>query len=113
MSLGERKTAKQTVIATLSTGLDNFAFDDADNLFCSSYADGFISKVTSSGVEEILPGGISHPGALVIHNDTVVIADIQSVRAVDAATGEDVLDAEEHFSVCAHRYRNSSGKSRS
>ena len=81
---------KQTVIATLSTGLDNFAFDDADNLFVSSYADGFISKVTSSGVEEILPGGISHPGALVIHNDTVVIADIQSVRAIDAATGEDI-----------------------
>jgi len=81
---------KNTVIATLSTGLDNFAFDDADNLFVSSYADGFISKVTSSGVEEILPGGISHPGGLVVHNGTIVIADIQSVRAVDAVTGDDV-----------------------
>ncbi|MEG3592905.1 MAG: hypothetical protein VX363_01615 [Pseudomonadota bacterium] len=81
---------KPTVIATLSTGLDNLAFDRADNLFVSSYADGFISKVSSVGVEEILPGGISHPGGVVIHNGTIVIADIQSVRAVDVVTADDV-----------------------
>ena len=28
------ENGKQTVIATLSTGLDNFAFDDADKSFC-------------------------------------------------------------------------------
>lgn len=81
---------RNTVIATLSAGLDNFAFDEADNLFVSSYADGFISKVTSDGVEEILPGGLSHPGGLVIHDDKIVIADIQSLRAVDAVTADDV-----------------------
>ena len=46
--------------------------------------------MTSEGVREVLPGGISHPGGLVIHNDTIVVADIQPVRAVDAVTGDDV-----------------------
>jgi sugar lactone lactonase YvrE len=78
------------VVAALSQGLDNFAFDKTDNLFVSSYADGFISKVTSEGVEEVLPGGLSHPGGLVVHEDNLVVADIQSVRAVSARTGDDV-----------------------
>ena len=46
--------------------------------------------MSTGGVEEILPGGISHPGGLVIHNGTIVIADIQSVRAVDVVSGDDV-----------------------
>ena len=81
---------RNAVVATLSRGLDNFAFDKADNLFVSSYADGFISKVTSEGVEEVLPGGLSHPGGLVVLEGNLVVADIQSVRAVNARTGDDV-----------------------
>ena len=81
---------RNAVVATLSQGLDNFAFDKADNLFVSSYADGFISKVTSEGVEEVLPGGLSHPGGLVVFEGNLVVADIQSVRAVNARTGDDV-----------------------
>jgi sugar lactone lactonase YvrE len=81
---------RNAVVATLSQGLDNFAFDKADNLFVSSYADGFISKVTSEGVEEVLPGGLSHPGGLVVLEGNLVVADIQSVRAVNARTGDDV-----------------------
>lgn len=79
-----------TVVATLSQGLDNFAFDKSDNLFVSSYADGFISKVSAEGVDEVLPGGLSHPGGLVVHDNNLVVADIQSVRAVNAGTGDDV-----------------------
>jgi sugar lactone lactonase YvrE len=86
----QEANGRNAVVATLSQGLDNFAFDKADNLFVSSYADGFISKVTFEGVEEVLPGGLSHPGGLVVLEGNLVVADIQSVRAVNARTGDDV-----------------------
>ena len=68
-------------IANLLTGLDNFAFNDKDEIFVSSYADGSILKVNGDNTEEILPGGISHPGGLAVYKDSLVIADIQSVRS--------------------------------
>ena len=37
------------VLAELQTGLDNFAFNKADDLFVSSYADGSIVKVSDGG----------------------------------------------------------------
>lgn len=77
------------VVAQLQTGLDNFAFDINDNLFVSSYADGSIVKVNGETVEEILPGGISHPGGLAVVGGTLVIADLQSLRGVDIATQKD------------------------
>ena len=77
------------VLAELQTGLDNFAFNKADDLFVSSYADGSIVKVSDGGVEEIMPGGISHPGGLAVSGSTLVIADLQSLRGVDIATRQD------------------------
>ena len=68
-------------IANLLTGLDNFAFNDKDEIFVSSYADGSILKVNGDNTEEILPGGISHPGGLAVYKDSLIIADIQSVRS--------------------------------
>ncbi len=68
-------------IANLLTGLDNFAFNDRDEIFVSSYADGSILKVNDDNTEEILPGGISHPGGLAVYKNSLVVADIQSVRA--------------------------------
>lgn len=78
------------VVARLETGLDNFAFDNEDNLFVSSYADGSIVRVSGDSAEEVLPGGISHPGGLTVLDETLVVADIQSLRAVDIATRNDV-----------------------
>jgi hypothetical protein len=72
---------KIVTIANLLTGLDNFAFNDKDEIFVSSYADGSILKVNGDRTEEILPGGISHPGGLAVYKDSLVIADIQSVRS--------------------------------
>ena len=77
------------IVAKLQTGLDNFAFDDGDNLFVSSYADGSIVKVSGETLEEILPGGISHPGGLAVVDETLVVADLQSLRGVDIATTKD------------------------
>ena len=72
---------KLLTIANLLTGLDNFAFNDNDEIFVSSYADGSILKVNGDNTEEILPGGISHPGGLAVYKDNLIVADIQSVRA--------------------------------
>ena len=71
------------MLAELQTGLDNFAFNKADDLFKASYADGSIVKVSDGGVEEIMPGGISHPGGLTVTGNALVIADLQSLRGVD------------------------------
>ena len=59
-------------------------------MFVSSYADGSIVRVSGDSVEEVLPGGISHPGGLTVLDETLVVADIQSLRAVDIATRNDV-----------------------
>ena len=72
---------KLVTIANLLTGLDNFAFNNKDEIFVSSYADGSILKINGDKTEEILPGGISHPGGLAVYKDSLIVADIQSVRA--------------------------------
>ena len=72
---------KLATVANLLTGLDNFAFNDKDEIFVSSYADGSILKINGDEIEEILPGGISHPGGLAVYKNTLVVADIQSVRS--------------------------------
>ena len=77
---------KLVTIANLLTGLDNFAFNEKDEIFVSSYADGSILKVNGDKTEEILPGGISHPGGLAVYKDSLVVADIQSVRSFNIDT---------------------------
>lgn len=79
----------KSFVAKLQTGLDNFAFDDKDTLFVPSYADGSIVKVSGDTVEELLPAGIAHPGGLAALSQTLVVADLQSLRSVDISTGED------------------------
>ena len=77
------------VVASLLTGLDNFDFNSKDEIFVSSYADGSILKVTDNEIIEILPGGISHPGGLAVSQNSLVVADIQSVRAFNLGTKEE------------------------
>ncbi|MCR9078857.1 MAG: hypothetical protein NXH78_07140 [Hyphomonadaceae bacterium] len=80
------------VVASLSPGLDNFAFDAADTAFVSSYADGFIKRVNKDGTLTTLqPGGMAHPGGLAVIGDTVWVADVHAVRGFDHNTGEEIV----------------------
>ncbi|MEO0549185.1 MAG: hypothetical protein AAFZ91_04630 [Pseudomonadota bacterium] len=82
---------ERTVIATLTPGLDNFAFDTDDTPFISSYADGFIKRVNADGsITTIQPGGIAHPGGVAILGDIVWVADVHAIRGFDRKTGEEV-----------------------
>ena len=75
-----------STVANLGEGLDNLAFDESDNLYLSSYTDGSIVKVADGSIEEILPAGIAHPGGLAIYDESLAIADLQSVRSINIFT---------------------------
>lgn len=79
------------VVATLEPGLDNFAFDDGDTLFVSSFVDGFIKRVNEDGsLTTLQPGGMSHPGGVAVVGDIVWVADIHAIRGFDRASGIEV-----------------------
>ena len=83
---GENKT----VVATLSIGLDNFAFDKDNRLFVSSFADGFIKRVEADGsLTTLQPGGLSHPGGITLFKGQLVVADLHALRFFDPQTGEE------------------------
>ena len=84
---------EREIVAKLSPGLDNFAFDQGGRLFVSSFTDGFVGWVDEQGgLNEISPGGMSHPGGVAVFADegteTVVVADLQSLRGFDSDSGE-------------------------
>ena len=80
------------VIATLEPGLDNFAFDENDTIFVSSFADGFIKRVNADGsVTTLQPGGMAHPGGLQVAQDIVWVADLHVVRGIDRVSGKEVI----------------------
>lgn len=79
-------------VATLTPGLDNFAFDADDTPFVSSYADGFIKRINDDGtITTLQPGGMSHPGGLAVIGDTVWVADVHALRGFDRDTGEEII----------------------
>lgn len=78
---------ERTVTASLVPGLDNFAFDDEDRLFVSSFADGFIKRIDQGGVTALKPGGMAHPGGISILEGNVVVADNHAIRAYNPETG--------------------------
>jgi len=79
------------VIATLEPGLDNFAFDKNDQLFVSSFVDGFVKRVNADGsLTTLQPGGMSHPGGVAVIGDRVWVADLHAIRGFDRTTGEEV-----------------------
>lgn len=80
------------VIATLTPGLDNFAFDAEDTPFISSYADGFIKRVNKDGsITTLQPGGMAHPAGVAVVGDRVWVADVQAIRGFDRSSGEEVV----------------------
>ena len=50
---------KNSDYAFIENGLDNLAFNEQDELFVSSYSEGYVLRVSENTVEPILPGGIS------------------------------------------------------
>ncbi|MEO2175033.1 MAG: SBBP repeat-containing protein, partial [bacterium] len=81
---------ERTVIATLSTGLDNFSFDKDDRLFVSSFTDGFVKRVEADGsLTTLLPSGMAHPGGLTLLGNEIVVADLHGIRFYDKTTGEE------------------------
>ena len=84
-----KQTAQvRTLIATLTPGLDNFAFDQNDRLYVSSFVDGFIKRVEPDGsLTTIQPGGMSHPGGVALLDGQIVVADLHAIRFFDPATG--------------------------
>ena len=75
--------------AYVELGLDNLAINDKDEIYVSSYSEGSVLKVSPESIENVLPGGISHPGGLTILGNNIVVADIQSVKAYSLEDGSE------------------------
>lgn len=89
LRIGENE---RDVVAALTPGLDNFAFDASDTPYVSSYADGFIKRINADGsVTTLQPGGMSHPGGTAVIGDIVWVADVHALRGFDRETGEEII----------------------
>ncbi|MFV2091076.1 MAG: hypothetical protein ACC642_10480, partial [Pseudomonadales bacterium] len=87
---------RQTVVANLQEGLDNFAFDASDRLFVSSFVDGSVWRIEADGeATELSPGGMAHPGGIVARETDMgtelLVADLHALRGFDAATGSETF----------------------
>jgi|TARA_B100000315_G_scaffold257429_1_gene306328 sugar lactone lactonase YvrE len=82
---------KRTVVAEIQPGLDNFAFDEQDQIFVSSFVDGFIKRVEADGsLTTLLQGGMTGPAGLTFHGDDIIVADGMAVRGFNRQTGAPV-----------------------
>ena len=90
---------KNSDYAFIENGLDNLAFNEQDELFVSSYSEGYVLKVSENTVEPILPGGISHAGGIAIIGNDIVVADIQSVKAYNTSDGLESWNYKNTFRV--------------
>ncbi|HMQ32254.1 MAG TPA: hypothetical protein PKD53_16100 [Chloroflexaceae bacterium] len=94
-------TGAQDVVATLTPGLDNLAFDSRGRLFVSSNDDGFVVEVRPDGTTRtVSPDGMIAPGGIAVRpgpggDDQLIVADMFSLRAFDGNTGS-VADAPHH-----------------
>ena len=80
------------VVATVTSGLDNFAFDANDRVFVSSAADGFVKRINADGsITTLQEGGMVRPGGISVGGDTVWAADVFAIRGFDRTTGEQTV----------------------
>ena len=91
--LGE--DGSREVVARVQPGLDNFAFNEEDRLFISSFADGFIVEAVSPDENRIvLAGGLNMPGGVALiggaESPRLVVADFFALRQLDPTTGEEI-----------------------
>ncbi|MCR9279807.1 MAG: hypothetical protein NXH85_17750 [Pseudomonadaceae bacterium] len=91
------------VIVTLAMGLDNFVIADNGDLFVSSFTDGFVIRVSPSGVlKELLPGGLSHPGGIAIDSaGDLLVADVHALRGFAREDGEALFSQRNMLGVSA------------
>ncbi|WP_437675826.1 hypothetical protein [Sorangium sp. So ce131] len=85
-------TGEKELVAELTPGLDNLAFDAQDNLYVSSATDGFIVRIEPNGpVHTLLPGGLIMPGGVAVTTEggveSVYVGDLASLRKFDGDTG--------------------------
>ncbi len=83
------------VVARVQPGLDNFAFNEEDRLFISSFADGFIVEAVSPDENRVvLAGGLNMPGGVALiggaESPRLVVADFFALRQLDPTTGEEL-----------------------
>ena len=83
------------IVARVQPGLDNFAFNEDDRLFISSFADGFIVEAVSANENRVvLAGGLNMPGGVALIGGTesprLVVADFFALRQLDPMTGEEL-----------------------
>ena len=84
------------VIAKLSPGIDNLAFDSQDNLYVSNANDGSVTRVLPNGQGRTLsPGGMMIPGGIAALSgpdgkDHLYVGDILTLREYDGLTGKDM-----------------------
>ena len=88
--------------ALVELGLDNLAIDANDDVFVSSYSEGSILKVSPDGIEEVLPGGISHAGGIAVAGNDLIVADIQSVKAYSLIDGSESWNYKNVFRISPH-----------
>lgn len=86
------ETGEKDIIAELTPGLDNLAFDPQGNLYVSSASDGFIVRIKPNGqTHTIMPGGMIMPGGVAVTTEgcgeSVYVADLSSLRKFDGDTG--------------------------
>ncbi|MEM7587032.1 MAG: SMP-30/gluconolactonase/LRE family protein [Acidobacteriota bacterium] len=88
-------TGQREVFAELSDGVDNLAFDAADNLYVTSLLQGSVRKIRPNGrVRTISRGGMTTPGGVATQplgffgrRDKVWVADFFSLRAFSGFSG--------------------------
>ncbi|MEZ5550805.1 MAG: hypothetical protein R3E82_07955 [Pseudomonadales bacterium] len=88
--------SRQTIVADLEPGLDNLAFDAADRLFVSSFADGAVWRIEADGTPRALaPSGMAHPGGVALleraRGNLVAVADLHALRGFSVEDGTPVF----------------------
>jgi sugar lactone lactonase YvrE len=87
---GKGDDKEKVLVATLTPGLDNFAFDKTDRLFVSSFTDGFVKRVEADGsLTTLQPGGLAHPGGMALFKGELVVADVHAMRFFNPMTGDE------------------------
>ena len=87
------ETGDRTVLAVISDGLDNLAFDATGRMFVTDATDGSITEVHAGGALRTLsPGGLIAPAGVAVlerpdGGTSVFVADVIRLWEYDAATG--------------------------
>jgi sugar lactone lactonase YvrE len=88
------ETGDKRVFARLQTSLDNLAIDSRDTIYVSNMADNAIHRIDpeTAAVAEVVPPGLSCGMALdartVEGQDTLYLADVFALRAIDGDSGK-------------------------